>query len=147
MTPEAAMSTAQMLSGTEASAMAESAMAAQMPENGEGVGATASGSEPFAEGNQPTPSSGNEPGQPGQPPMPSMGQGSEESTDPANNDPMAQPADSIHDSTFQDRAERSRPWTATLPDEIRDSMRSSSKQPLPKHYEDQLKAYFQSIEP
>ena len=65
--------------------------------------------------------------------------------DPATNAPKPPSATSMHDPEVRSNRDTGRrPWTASLPDEIRASMRSSSKSELPKHYENQLKAYFQT---
>ncbi|HYW78006.1 MAG TPA: hypothetical protein VE890_00450, partial [Thermoguttaceae bacterium] len=108
MTPRDPMSSAQLLSGTEASAMATEMLAQMKTEDGTG----------------------------------SLLPG-----EPATNKPKPQLPESTHDLNVRTSASTGRrPWTTSLPDEIRNSMRSSSKQELPKYYENQLKAYFQTFD-
>jgi len=85
--------------------------------------------------------------------MPSMmeaadSRGSRVRSKAATNDPKQQAGRSNQDIDGLDRHNAGPlPWTAGLPEEIRSSMRSSSKRELPKYYENQLKAYFQTFNP
>ena len=158
MTPTDAMATAKLLSGAEATAMADQAREEQTG-SGEGMipPSGSPGDSPpesmAGEGpNQPSPGNAAMPPTPGtgerpQMPGPNTGLVSEQAAQGATNDPQAQLADSSHDASFQQDPNQRRPWSASLPPEIRDSMQSTSKQPLPTYYENQLKAYFQSFNP
>lgn len=121
MTPGDPMSSARLLSGTEASAKAEETLAQMAGET----------TEQTAEGAAKT----------------GVSVGSLLVGDPATNAPKPPSATSMHDPKVRSNRDTGpRPWTASLPDEIRASMRSSSKSELPKHYENQLKAYFQAFD-
>ncbi len=121
MTPGDPMSSARLLSGTEASAKAEETLAQTA---GGTAAQTAGGAAKTG-----------------------VSMGSLLVGDPATNAPKPPSATSMHDPEVRtNRDTGRRPWTASLPDEIRASMRSSSKSELPKHYENQLKAYFQAFD-
>lgn len=119
LTPGDPIASAQLLSGTEAAAIAAQALGLGGPIPGQGLGPG--------------------PGQGTGPPMDSLG-------DPATDDPRAQGARSGHDA----RAGRSKklgpkPWTASLPEEVRASIRSTGRRELPRYYENRLKGYFQAL--
>ena len=69
-------------------------------------------------------------------------------TDPMTDDPQDQGGLSGHDVRTAVARQRGRkPWTASLPAAVRDSIRSTGRRELPRYYENRLNAYFQAMTP
>ncbi|MCP4003671.1 MAG: hypothetical protein GY725_05700 [bacterium] len=118
--PQDALGSAELLSGPHASALA-----AQML----GLGG-------------PIPMQGFGPGQGRGMPMEGP------ATDPMTDDPQDQGGLSGHDVRTAAARQRGRkPWTASLPAAVRESIRSTGRRELPRYYENRLNAYFQALTP